>query len=192
MSNSSPKNITELSLFYNHSAFNDVLILVADESAIPDVVEEYENVIVLKEKDRIIGINIFNSLDFVKLKANGLVYSVNEALANCLEVIIKDYTGYDVKIVENTYILGKIVDIHKDKYLVEIGCDLPVLACSSLNNLNLGDYVEVVYKETRLKTGHKAYHYLKGKADYFITANNLQKDKCGTILYKTDVRRDIC
>ncbi len=176
--------MTELSLFYNHHAFKDTLILVADESSYPTTIEKYDNVVVLKNKEAIVGINIFHSLNFIKIKANGLVHVLNEDFKKCIETIIKDYTGYDVKLVENTFILGRIVDTKKDLYLVEIGKDLPVLASSLVPNLIIGEYVEVAWKETRLTTGHKAYHYLHGKADYLITANDLQKDTCGTILYK--------
>ncbi len=188
MQDNSQKEVTQLSLFYNHRCFEDILLLVADESATPNKIEEYDNVIVLKEDERIVGINIINSLDFVKLRANGLVHSLNKALATCLEVIIKDYSGYIVNIVENTYILGKIIDVKGDSYLVEIGENLPVLAKSFIDEVELGDYVEIVYKETRIPTGHKAYHYLKGSADYLITATKLDKDKCGTILYQAKVR----
>ena len=44
---------TEVSLFYNQEACKDVLILIADESSYPDKVEKYEDVIILKNKDRV-------------------------------------------------------------------------------------------------------------------------------------------
>ena len=65
---------TEVSLFYNQEACKDVLILIADESSYPDKVEKYEDVIILKNKDRIVGINILNSLEYVKIKASGLIH----------------------------------------------------------------------------------------------------------------------
>lgn len=176
--------MTELSLFYNHQAFKDTLILVADESSYPTTIEKYDDVVVLKNKENIVGINIFNSLNFIKIKANGLVHLLNEEFKKCIETIIKDYTGYDVKLVENTFLLGRVEEVKKDLYLVDIGKDLPVLASSLVPNLKIGEYVEVAWKETRLTTGHKAYHYLHGKADYLISANDLQEDVCGTILYK--------
>ena len=76
---------TEVSLFYNQEACKDVLILIADESSYPDKVEKYEDVIILKNKDRIVGINILNSLEYVKIKASGLIHSVNEQLAKLIE-----------------------------------------------------------------------------------------------------------
>ncbi|CDD23059.1 MAG: DUF4479 domain-containing protein [Bacilli bacterium] len=175
---------TEVSLFYNQEACKDVLILIADESSYPDKVEKYEDVIILKNKDRIVGINILNSLEYVKIKASGLIHSVNEQLAKLIENIVKDYSDYDIKVVDNNFILGQIKEnLGKNQYKIDIGLKESVLAISNIGELNIGEFVEVSYKETRLPTGHKAYHYLKGLADYLITNKDLKPDVCGTKLY---------
>lgn len=98
---------TEVSLFYNQEACKDVLILIADESSYPDKVENMR-MLSFKNKDRIVGINILNSLEYVKIKASGLIHSVNEQLAKLIENIVKDYSDYDIKVVDNNFILGQI------------------------------------------------------------------------------------
>lgn len=175
--------MTELSLFYNHKAFRDVMILVADESEAPNRIKAYENIVILQKDDKLIGVNIFNSLEYVKIKANGLVHSVNKELAKLISTLIKDYTGYDVTVVNNTFILGRVEEVDDKRVLIDIGGSKPERAKSLVSDLSKGDYVEVAYKETRLKTGHKAYHYLKNEADYLITDKDLTPGEPGLILY---------
>lgn len=81
-------------------------------------------------------------------------------MAKLIENIVKDYSDYDIKVVDNNFILGQIKEnLGKNQYKIDIGLKESVLAISNIGELNIGEFVEVSYKETRLPTGHKAYHY---------------------------------
>lgn len=175
--------MTELSLFYNHKAFKDVLILVADESEAPNKISFFDDVVILQKDDKLVGVNIFNSLEYVKIKASGLVHSVNYELAKLISNLIKDHSGFDVVVINNTFILGRVEEIRGEDIFIDIKESQAIRAKSLVPDLKVGDYVEVAYKETRLKTGHKAYHYLKNEADYLITDKDLTPGEPGMKLY---------
>lgn len=174
----------ELSLFYNHAAFGDTIILIGDESAVPDLVEMHGSIAVLKEGERVVGLNIFHSNDYVKIHARGLVHSLNSLLAHVIETIVSDETGYQVQLVESVFYRARVESRSGEFYLLDIGKSDLVKALSLSPSIEIGEYVEVAESQTRIATGHKAYHYLKNKADYLITNSSLTSGECGSRLYQ--------
>ena len=70
--------------YYNHSTGGDVLYCVINPSAYPDSSKKEGDVVALYHGDERIGINFLNISKTMKIKANGMIPVVNEAM---LEVI---------------------------------------------------------------------------------------------------------
>jgi len=60
-------------IFYNYKTVGDVLLIVFDSNTIPDKVVLKDDVTSLYIGDKLIGINIFNISETMKIKADGLI-----------------------------------------------------------------------------------------------------------------------
>lgn len=125
-------------MYYNFETVGDVLLIVFDSYQKPDRIVKKDDVTVLYYNDKIIGINIFNISEIMKIKVNGLIPIVNQKMLDVINNILKNHgldsldyqkeSGFKVaKIVEceehpdseHLHILK--VDIG-DKDLVDIVC----------------------------------------------------------------------
>ena len=88
------------SLFFNYQALKDVLLIVIDNSKIADEVKRVNDVVGLYNKGKLIGVNIFNSSSYLKLKVVGLVHNPNAPLAKLIYDIIKANLDEEVMIYE--------------------------------------------------------------------------------------------
>lgn len=61
------------SLFYNYNTIGDVLLIIFDNQTIPSKLVKHDDVVVLYHDERIVGINIFNISQVIKIKSNGLI-----------------------------------------------------------------------------------------------------------------------
>ena len=86
------------SLFFNYQALKDVLLIVIDNSKIADEVKRVNDVVGLYYKGKLIGVNIFNSSSYLKLKVVGLVHNPNAPLAKLIYDIIKANLDEEVMI----------------------------------------------------------------------------------------------
>lgn len=91
-------------IYYSYKAIGDVLIIVFDELAYPDTVISKGNVTSLYTKGKLVGINIFNISDIVKIHADGLLHFVNPELVKVINTILKnanvatlDKNGYSIE-----------------------------------------------------------------------------------------------
>jgi len=78
-------------IFYNYKTIGDVLLIVFDGVEIPDRVDKRDDVVALYKGNEIIGINIFNFSEIVKLKVNGLIPVINEKFFEIINNILKNH-----------------------------------------------------------------------------------------------------
>lgn len=71
-------------IYYNYKTIGDVLMIVFNSNAKPDRVVKKNDVVALYKDDTLIGINILNFSDVMKLKVDGFIPLINKKM---LEVV---------------------------------------------------------------------------------------------------------
>lgn len=146
------KNMTSFALFYNHLCLGDTIVMVSNFSATVKRWERKGDVVVIyDDKNNIIGINIFNTLNTLKIKALGLLHVVSKPVEEIVKDIVYEAIGLEIDIEKNTYILGKVISIEGKNIEVDINGN--TIYCYSDSNVNIDDYVVVARNNERLPNG---------------------------------------
>jgi len=77
-------------LFYNRKIIGDVLFLVIDAEATPTRIEKHDNVIALFKDDKLVGVNILEFSEIVKIKGEGLLILPPRQLIDIINHILKN------------------------------------------------------------------------------------------------------
>jgi len=161
----------EANLFFNFPAFKDTIFLVIDNDKIPDKIEKKGNFVALYNSGKLIGVNIFNSNEYLKLKIDGLFHNPNEPLVNLINSLIKAYLGEDVVLVQAPLYLAQINQrIDKHIYKLNLGNNREVYATNTSEEIDVGDFVLVSYAKSRLDDGNLTSKFLLKGTDYLIVA----------------------
>ena len=104
--------MTSFALFYNHLCLGDTIVMVSDFSATIKRWERKDDVVAIyDEKDNVVGINIFNTLNTLKIKALGLLHTVSKPVEEIVKDIVYEALGLEIEIEKNTYVLGKVISV---------------------------------------------------------------------------------
>lgn len=79
------------SLFYNYKLIGDILMIVFDNSAIPTHKEVTDNVVRIYKDNDLIGINILDFSEIVKIKSHGLIPLPNKKLIDIINSILTNH-----------------------------------------------------------------------------------------------------
>ena len=162
----------EGSLFFNYKALKDVLVIVIDNSKTPNRVVKSGDVVGLYEDDTLVGVNIFNSNNYLKLRVDGLVHTPNEPLIKLIKDVVSLELKEEVTLVSSlTYLAQVTKKLNNNLYEITLG-DKTALS-SSLEEVNEGDFVLVSEKGMRLENGDLSTDYMDKKASYLIVANEV-------------------
>ena len=122
-------------LYYNHKTIGDVLLIEFKPNEYPTRVEKHDNVVALYDNDDLVGINVFNISDIIKIKADGFIHHLNNDVTDVLNLLL---TSKGLKplpyLKDSGFRIAKIVDIeeHPDSdhlhiCKVDIGEEEPLL-----------------------------------------------------------------
>lgn len=101
-------------LFYNYKTLGDVLLIVFKPTENPDEVIKMDDVVVLKNNNEIIGINIFNISKIMKIKANGFISLVEDKVLNVINHILENHKVKPLEKLDNSgFKVAQIVDIEE-------------------------------------------------------------------------------
>ncbi len=165
--------IYEGNLFFNYQELKDVIIIVINNEKYPTRVIKEDNIFGLYCDNELIGVNIFNSNEYLKLKINGLVHNPNTPLVQVIHDIIKSSINEEVYIKDALSFLAVVKEkIENSNYIISLGDDEYI--SSSLEEVEVGDYVLVVKTDTRLDNGDMSTMYIKKNATYLIIAKEIQ------------------
>ena len=139
------------SLFYNYRHIGDVLIVIFDNDKSPTRNERKKDVEVIYHQDEVIGYNIFNIRNVVKIKSEGLIYLPSPTLINVINNILKN-SGVEelAPTKESGYIIGEVKRIDGN-IAINIGKEEVIIPLN--NEVQLGDKVVIAKVGTRLNTG---------------------------------------
>ena len=151
------------SMHYSYKEIGDVLIIIFDNDLKPTRSENKGRVTVIYHDDIIIGYNIFDIKDIIKIKNEGMIYFPNPTLVEVINTLLKNAGVPTLEIqIESGYYIGEITDVHNSMVTVNLGKEQ---VDAKEIGLNVGDKVVVAKAGTRLCTGEtvKDGHICKNK-----------------------------
>lgn len=157
------------SLYFNYPSFQDTIFIVIDNQKQVTSYKKNGDFVGIYNNNELIGVNIFNSNKYIKLKINGQLKAINPPLQILINSTIKAYLNEDVELVNSTELLAKVISKDNENYVIDIGDNKKEIA-TSLNQtkISLNKYVLVCYKDSFLENGDKADKYIKGNGKYLI------------------------
>ena len=152
----------EYSLFYNKEKIGDVLMIVFNEEAIPTKIVKEDNLVKIYKMNDLIGINIFNILDSIKIHANGLIpLPVNQLIDVINEMLVKHNLEPLPYKRSSGFVIGKIISCmpheeseHLHILKVNVGDEVLDIVCGA-SNVENGEIVVVAKIGTTMFDGSK-------------------------------------
>lgn len=101
-------------VFYNYKTIGDVLLIIFDQRENPDEVIKQDDVVVIKKNKKIIGINIFNILKIMKIKANGFIPLLDDKVLDVINHILENHNLPILeKQINSGFVVAKITNIEE-------------------------------------------------------------------------------
>lgn len=174
----------EANLFFNFPAFKDTIFLVVDNTKNPDEIVRRGNFVGLYNSGKLIGVNIFNSNDYLKLKIDGLFHNPNEPMIDLINSLVKTNLGEDVVLVQAPLYLAQVIrNVKSGVFELNLGNSRIVKATNLEEEVKEGDFVLVSYAKSRLDDGNKTDKFLIEDTDYLIVGvedTRLNEDVLGS------------
>ena len=142
--------MTEFSLFYNYRAVGDVLILVGASALTPQRWERHGNVVLIYNGNDLIGINVYETMDLLKIKAAGLLHALNKRMVTVIVDLIRVSTGLQISIADDSYVVGKVI---RTSPVLTVDCGTGPLRAVAEKPVAPGTFVIVARPEERLSFG---------------------------------------
>ena len=145
-------------MYYSYKGIGDVVIIIFDNTKNPTRSEKRHRVTVIYNGDEIIGYNIFDIKEIIKIRNEGMIYYPSSTLISIINSILKNEKLPLIDVKEQSgYIIGSVQEVTKienEKYLVRISLgDDCVNAIVKEHLLNVNDKVVVAKEGTFLNNG---------------------------------------
>lgn len=141
-------------LFYSYKNIGDVLIIVFDNSLKTTRSEQKGRVTVLYHGDQIIGYNIKDVKDIVKIHSEGKIFLPRQELIEVINYILKNENLPTLEPMEESgFYIGEVIS-QKDN-IVEISLGEEKVSALLKTSLNIKDKVVVAKNNTILGDGTK-------------------------------------
>lgn len=152
----------DFAIFYNYHTIGDVLLIISDLETKPNRVVKNGDVTSLYLDDKLIGINIFNISNVLKIKSNGLIVL---PLKEMIDVINNILINANVETLdykkESGFKVGKVLTCeehpdsdHMHVLTVDIGSEVLDIVCGA-PNVKEGQKVVVATLGTTMFDGKK-------------------------------------
>lgn len=131
----------DYALFYDYHSIGDVLLIVKDLDTKPDSFITNGDVVSLYNNNQLVGINIFNISNVLKIKSSGLIVLPMEEMIDVINNILKNVNVETLPYKkESGFKIGRIltVDEHPDSdhmhvLTVDIGREILNVVCGAPN-----------------------------------------------------------
>lgn len=148
------------SLFYNLKLLGDILFIVFDNSSIPTNFIKDGNLVKIYNNNKLIGINIFEISNIIKIKSHGLIPLPNNKLIDVINAILNEHDIEKLEYKkESGFKIGKIISLedhpesnHLHILKVDIGSEILDIVCGA-NNVFLNAVVVVATIGTTMFDG---------------------------------------
>ena len=145
----------DYSLHYSYKNMGDVLIIIFDNVKKATHSENRGRVTVIYHDEEIIGYNIFDMKEIIKIKNDGMIYLPSPALVDVINTILVNAKCEPLDYKETSgYFTGAVVNIDNASSVVTISLgNEMVKAMNKKYPLNINDKVVIAKVGTRLPTG---------------------------------------
>lgn len=146
----------DYALYYSYKGIGDVLLIVFDNSLPTTKQERIGNVVALYNKDKLIGCNIFDIKEIIKIKSNGLIYYPSEQFLSVINPMLKNAKLPTLEYKENSgYFIAEVLETNKDISQVVVTDGKERITISTKSELSVGDKVVLAVNGTHLNDGQK-------------------------------------
>lgn len=129
------------SLFYNYKLMGDVLMIIFENDLIPTSKVEEDDFIKIYHGEKLIGVNIYNFSNIVKIKSKGLIPLPHPALIDVLNEEFEFHGLEKLPYKENSgFKIGKILTVdehpessHLHLLKVDVGNEVLDIVCGAAN-----------------------------------------------------------
>ena len=136
-------------MYYSYKSIGDVLIIIFDNSLKPTRNERINNVIVIYHDEQIIGYNIFDIKEIIKIKNEGMIYLPSETFLNIVNSILINAKQLPLEKKESSgYVVMEVIEINSKEITFNNG-----LKTKNDFRLNVGNKVVVALPGTFLNNG---------------------------------------
>ena len=149
---------TNYSIYYSYKTIGDVIIIVFDNEKIATSHTRKGPVEIIYYNDEVIGYNIFNIKEIMKIKSCGLIYLPSPTLIEVINNILEN-NGVEklAPVLHSGYYIGQVSDVislNESKNFIVINLDNEIInVISKCQILKANDKVVVAKAGTRLSTG---------------------------------------
>lgn len=144
--------VNKYSIYYSYKTIGDVLLIVINDQDV-DKIDCFDNLVVLRSKNEVVGYNIFNFSKIIKIHSHGRIFQPPMLMIDIVNNILKKYDlpllGYETG---SKFVIGKITSLNT------IDCKGEILNVNT-NNANIGDVVVVAYPNSELGNGRRVKDY---------------------------------
>lgn len=152
--------IENYSLHYSYKNIGDVLIVVIENELECTSSERKGQIEVLYNNDKVIGYNIFNISELIKIKNNGPIFLPDPTAINILNNLLKNSQVEELAILSSSgYYTGKVLDVielSEDKKYLMVDLSFDMVSTIVKNaDIETGDKVVVATVDARLGDGSK-------------------------------------
>lgn len=152
----------DYAIFYNYHTIGDVLLIISDLETKPNRVIKNGDVTSLYLDDKLIGINIFNISNVLKIKSNGLIVLPLKEMINVINNILINANVETLEYKkESGFKVGKVLTCeehpdsdHMHVLTVDIGSEVLDIVCGA-PNVKEGQKVVVATLGTTMFDGKK-------------------------------------
>ncbi|HKL73161.1 MAG TPA: DUF4479 domain-containing protein [Candidatus Onthovivens sp.] len=150
-------------LYYNYQTIKDTLMIIFKPLVLPTKVVENDNVISLYREEELVGINIFNVSEYIKIHANGLIPLINEEILKVINSVLVSHGLEALEYqAESGFKVGEIIDIeehpesdHLHICMVSINEKEPLQIVCGAANARVGLKCVVATIGTFMRTGEQ-------------------------------------
>ena len=140
------------SLFYSYRGIGDVLIIIFDNELKPTSSKTRGSVTVIYHDDEIIGYNIVNIKEIIKIRSEGKIYLPSPALIKVINSILINAKLPPLEEQKDSGYFTALVSEINDKY-IEVSFDNEKLHAAKYENAKKGDKVVITKSGTLLANG---------------------------------------
>ncbi len=152
----------DYALFYDYHTTDDVLMIVKDILTKPDKIIKNGDVVSLYKNDELIGINIFNISNVLKIKSKGLIVLPMKEMVDVINNILKNANAETLEYKkESGFVIGKVLTCeehpdsdHMHVLTVDIKNEILDIVCGA-PNVKVGQKVVVATLGTFMFDGKK-------------------------------------
>ena len=144
--------IKNYSLFYSYKNIGDILIIIFDNEKKPTRHVRKGKVEVLYHDEEVIGYNIFDISEVIKIKTQGKIFLPSPILIRVINTILKNSGVKELdEIKESGYVIGKVIDANESSLKVDIQKE--IVEVPSNQEIKVNDCIVIAKVGTMLNTG---------------------------------------